>query len=91
MKNRISGEDKCLTDYARGCVRSEEVHVYARPLEKGVKVFTEWDKNKYLLGRPGDYLAVACDDLHDIFVVEKELFERSYDLIEMGNGQGMGR
>ena len=31
------------------------------------------------------------DDLHDIFVVEKELFERSYDLIEMGNGQGMGR
>lgn len=56
-----------------------------------MKVFTEWDKNKYLLGRPGDYLAVACDDLHDIFVVEKELFERSYDLIEMGNGQGMGR
>lgn len=50
---------------------------------KGVKVFTEWDKQKYMLGRPGDYLAVRCNDLHDIYVVEKDIFARSYDEIQI--------
>ena len=70
-----------LTDHARGCVPTGEVFIYAKPLEKGVKVFTAWDKQKYMLGRPGDYLAVRCNDLHDIYVVEKDIFARSYDEI----------
>lgn len=50
-------------------------------VEKGVKVFTLWDKTKYLLGGPGDYLAVRCDDMRDIFVVEREIFALNYDRI----------
>lgn len=83
IKNRLNGQDMLLTDYARGCVPTGEVYIYARPLEKGVKVFTEWDKQKYMLGRPGDYLAVRCNDLHDIYVVEKDIFARSYDEIQI--------
>ena len=79
IKNRLDGRDMLLSDYAHGCIPTGEVHIHARPLEKGVKVFTAWDKNKYMLGKPGDHLAVRCDDLHDIYVVERDMFARSYD------------
>lgn len=83
IKNRENGENLPLTEFARLCVPTGEVHIYARPLDKGVKVFTAWDKDKYMLGRPGDYLAVRCDDLHDIYVVERDIFARSYDEIQV--------
>lgn len=78
IKNRIDGTNLVLTNYANVCVPTGEVRIYARPLNKGVKVFTAWDKEKYMLGRPGDYLAVRCDDLHDVYVVEKDIFTKTY-------------
>lgn len=83
IKNRENGENLPLTDFARLCVPTGETHIHARPLEKGVKVFTAWDKSKYMLGRPGDYLAVRSDDLHDVYVVERNIFARSYDEIQI--------
>lgn len=79
IKNRVDGRDKLLSDFAHGCVPTDEVYIYARPLEKGVKIFTAWDKDKYMLGKPGDYLAVRCDDLHDVYVLERDIFAKSYD------------
>ena len=78
IKNRKNGKDQLLTDYAKLCIPTGDVHIYAKALDKGVKVFTSWDKNKYMLGRPGDYLAVRCDDLHDVYVVERDIFQKSY-------------
>lgn len=79
IKDGKSGRDIQLTDVARVCIPKEEIHIHARVLEKGVKIFTDWDKNHYMLGRPGDYLAVRCDDLQDVFVVEKDIFIRGYE------------
>lgn len=79
IKSKVDDNLLVLTDYAKVCIPTGEVKIYAKPLERGVKVFTNWDKEKYMLGRPGDYLAVRCDDLHDIYVVEKDIFARSYD------------
>lgn len=79
IKNRVDNSNLVLTDYAKMCVPTGKTKIYAKPLEKGVKVFTPWDKGKYMLGRPGDYLAVRCNDLHDVYVVEKDIFGRSYD------------
>ncbi len=78
IKNRDTGRDLRLTDYARMCVSSKEQQIYARPLEKGVKVFAPREKNRYMLGEPGDYLAVSKEDVSDIFVVERELFGETY-------------
>ena len=83
IKNRENGKNLLLTDYAKVCIPTGEVHIYAKPLEKGVKIFTAWDKSKYMLGRPGDYLAVRCDDPHDIYVVERDLFLKSYDKMQL--------
>ncbi len=82
IKNRLDGRDLVLTDFARVCVPTGEVDIFARPLTKGVKVFTAWDKEKYMLGRPGDYLAVRCNDLADVYVVEHDIFLKTYDVIQ---------
>ena len=82
IKNRANGQNLLLTDYAKKCVPTGRVQIYAKPLERGVKVFTAWDKNKYMLGKPGDWLAVRSDDIHDVYVVEREIFEHSYIEVE---------
>ena len=79
IKNRVDGSTMTLTDYAGVCIPTGEVEIYAKELDKGVKVFTAWDKEKYMQGKPGDYLAVRCDDLHDVYVVERDIFGKSYD------------
>lgn len=78
IKIRSTGEDLVLTDYARVCIPTGSVSIYAKKLDKGVKVFTAWDKEKYMLGRVGDYLAVRSDDLQDVYVVENAIFGKSY-------------
>lgn len=78
IKNRENGQDMQLVDYAHGCVPMGNRQVYARPLERGVKLFTAWDKNKYMLGKPGDFLIAKYEDKHDIYVIEKDLFQVAY-------------
>lgn len=82
IKNRANGQNLLLTDYARQCIPTGNVRIYARPLERGVKVFTAWDKGKYMLGKPGDWLAVRSDDIHDVYVVERDIFAQSYNEVE---------
>ena len=81
IKDRVDGSTFTLTDFAGICVPTGNVKIYARELNKGVKVFTLWNKDKYMMGKPGDYLAVRCDDLHDVYVVERERFDQSYDAV----------
>lgn len=78
IKIRSTGQNMPLLRYAKMCLPNGTVQIYAKPLERGVKVFTSWDKGKYMLGKPGDYLAVRSDDLHDVYIVEKDIFGRTY-------------
>ena len=81
IKNRTNGSDLNLVDYARVCIPKGTVRIYVKQLEKGVKVFVEWEKEKYMLGKPGDYLAVRSDDLHDVYIIEQDIFSKSYDAV----------
>ena len=56
-------------------------NIYAKPMEHMVKVFTAWDKEKYMVGKQGDYLAVRCDDMYDIYIVEQDVFGKTYEPI----------
>ncbi|MGN0384529.1 MAG: bifunctional oligoribonuclease/PAP phosphatase NrnA [Lachnospiraceae bacterium] len=79
IKNRDDGSTLLITDYAKVCVPTGQVHIHAKELKRGVKVFTAWDKERYMLGKAGDYLAVRCEDRHDIYVVERDIFGRTYE------------
>lgn len=82
IKSRVDGRNLLITDYAHVCVPTGSVKIYVRQLTKGVKVFTAWDKEKYMLGKPGDYLASRCDDPHDIYVIERKIFGITYESAE---------
>ena len=79
VKNRINGQTLVLTDYAKVCVPTGEVCIYARQLDSGVKIFTAWDPDRYMLGKPGDYLAVREYDHQDVYVIERDVFGKSYE------------
>ncbi len=79
VHNRKDGSVLPLSDYAKVCIANGETHIHARELTGRVKVFTAWDREKYTLGRPGDYLAVRCDDRHDIYIVERDIFFKTYE------------
>lgn len=81
VRNILDGSSKILTDYAKTCITSGETYIHAMALDHRVKIFTAWDSEKYILGKPGDFLAVRSEDKDDIYIVEKDLFHKSYEEI----------
>lgn len=82
-KLKEGGMEYSILEYAKSCVTTGEAYIYAKPLcEKGAKVFTAWDRNSYMLGEVGDYLAAKTDDLSDMYIVEHKIFDMTYELVE---------
>ena len=82
IRNGMDGSSKEIFHFAKVCIPVTETHIYARRLTEIMKVFPLWDREKYMLGKPGDFLAVRCDDRHDIYVVERDIFYESYEETE---------
>lgn len=78
VKDAVEEKNISLIPYAKSCISTGESRIYAMELSHRVKVFTEWDEDKYMLGKKGDYLAVRADDLHDVYVIEREIFGKTY-------------
>lgn len=76
IRNCLTGENTPITAYARTCIPTGMVSIYAKPVETNVKVFTLW--GKYYLGKKGDYLAVRSDDIHDVYLINKKIFAKTY-------------
>ncbi|MCI8996286.1 MAG: recombinase RecJ, partial [Lachnospiraceae bacterium] len=83
VRDLVEGRHISLIPHARACLATGESYIYVKELDHRVKVFTEWDDDKYMLGKEGDFLAVRQDDLHDIYVIEQSIFERTYEKAKM--------
>ena len=79
VKDRIHGESISLGPYIRPCVPCGEAIVYGKKLEKRTKVFTLWNQEGYMFGDIGDYLVVRSDDSGDAYVIEREIFYKTYE------------
>lgn len=84
IKNELTGESTDLISYGKTCVATGKVIIYAKPLERGMKIFTAWDKEKYMKGDAGDYLAVRSDDLHDVYIIRGDIFFETYEEVPEG-------
>lgn len=80
IKNADNGKTFSLMPDARGCISTGENSVFARKLSKTTKLFPYWDNETYMIGKKGDYIAVSAEDPHDIFIIEKALFKKTYSL-----------
>jgi len=78
IKNNITGEIKHVLPFAKTVRSTGNVIVFAKPLDRPVKLFTAWAEDKYYAGRVGDYIAVRADDEHDIYIINREIFDRTY-------------
>jgi phosphoglycolate phosphatase len=80
--NRNTGEIAELSSIlmsAQSCVAKGEMFIYAKPLTHHTKVFTEWNNDGYMYGKPGDLLAARSDDHNDIYIIRKKIFEETYE------------
>lgn len=82
IHNRITGEAYPLIPHQMTCQSKGVYHIFARQLTESTKVFTQWDRYKYLKGVKGDYIAVREDDLSDVYTIEQSVFLRSYERCE---------
>ncbi|MCL2633718.1 MAG: DHH family phosphoesterase [Oscillospiraceae bacterium] len=80
-KNELTGEIKKLSSFLKFCVSSGSAPIFAKPLERNTKVFTEWNPNGYMYGKPGDYLAIKYDDINDMYIIQEEIFYLTYEEI----------
>ncbi|MBO7448811.1 MAG: DHH family phosphoesterase [Clostridiales bacterium] len=78
IKNTVTGETKHVLKYAKTVLSTGGSVIFAKPLTQPVKLFTVWAEEKYYSGTVGDYIAVRADDEHDIYVINKDIFDRLY-------------
>lgn len=67
-----------IGDYAKLCMPREEFRIYAKPLESYVKLFTDEDEDKYMLGKPGDYLVASADELTHMYIEPGDMFLKRF-------------
>ena len=82
IRDFIEGTPRSIIPYAKYCVATGGVEIYAKKIDHRVKIFTAWDTEKYMLGRPNDYLAVRKDDLHDVYIIDGVIFGDIYSKVE---------
>lgn len=79
----LSDDRVCeIMAYAKQCDCQDSARIYAKPLVKAAKVFTKWDYEKYMYGKPGDYICYTFDDETDLYVIKREVFDETYMAVE---------
>lgn len=81
MKNLTEGRTYLLTEHCKMAMPKETFRIYVKELDKSVKLFPKWNADKYMCGLPGDYLVVSEDDLHNIYIEQKENFDQKFEAV----------
>ena len=78
IKNADTGKVMQLLPLAKSCTSTGELNIFAKKISKTTKLFPYWDSEKYMLGQKGDYIAVSIENKHNVFIIEKNLFKKTY-------------
>ena len=73
-----SGEYCPIDELANICYPKPGNGILARALERRTKILRK-DSLDYFIGNPGDYMAIRCDDMTDLYIIQKEVFLRTYE------------
>ena len=78
IRNLETGEIKLVMPFAKTVKSTGSSIIFVKPLQQPVKLFNQWAEDRYYSGRVGDYIAVRADDEHDIYIINKEIFDKTY-------------
>lgn len=73
-----SGEYCPIDELAHICYPKPGNGILARALDRRTKILRK-DSLDYFVGNPGDYMAIRCDDMTDLYIIQKEVFLRTYE------------
>jgi len=80
---KIAGSNDyiCLEEKALMCRPKGQNVILAQRLEKRAKVYYKDGEGDYYLGKAGDVLACRADDRNDIYVIQGDIFETTYERV----------
>lgn len=81
MELEQTGEYVSLDESARLCYPDSKPQIRAVKLENRTKVYPVDGNGEYYLGREGDYMAVRIDDYSDIYIIQNDIFEETYEKV----------
>jgi phosphoglycolate phosphatase len=81
IKNADTGKFIQLMPLVKSCESKSDIKIFAKKLTKTTKLFTFWDSEKYMLGKKGDYIAVSQDNPNSIFIIDKNIFKKTYKAV----------
>lgn len=64
-----------------GCRLMRDSYVYARRMEKDFSVYTKHCDSE-LFGNAGDYYAVTYEDPENVYIIQGEIMEETYEKVE---------
>lgn len=73
-----TGQIIAIDDVAQLCYPRPGASIRAKKLTGRTKVFTG-HAGEYFVGKEGDYLAVRLDDPTDLYIIQREIFEQTYE------------
>lgn len=73
------GEYVALDEKANLCYPKSDAGIKACRLEHRTKIFPVGGHGTYHLGDAGDYMAVRLEDYTDIYVIQSDIFEKTYE------------
>lgn len=85
LKSQNTKKTLLATECAKVCMTKGDTLLYAKKLDKAVKVFSPQNQGKYVLGRPGDYLTVRKDNLSEVTVMTREALEKGFERMDVKN------
>lgn len=72
------GKYVTIDEMAHLCYPKPGNGIWAKRLDKRTKIFRKGSLD-YFIGNPGDYMAIRADDYQDIYVIQQEVFLRTYE------------
>lgn len=78
-----SGEYMGIDEIAKICYPKQDKRIYAKQLEKRTKVYPGDGTGEYFMGREGDFLVFRGDDIADSYIIQREVMERTYEMVEI--------
>ena len=66
---------------AKGCIAKAGIPILTKQLTKALKLYTMWDEENYMYGRPGDYVAMRQGNPTDVYIIMGRIFEKTYERV----------